>query len=407
MSKTIVEINRMLNGSTGFMMRNIADCARESGYNVYTSCADGLKQRKIKCKNHIFIGTIVGKRLHNILATRSGNQGGYSKFETKRFLKKLDKLNPDLIHIHNLHTNYLNLEMLFDWIAKKKVPVVLTMHDCWTFTGHCAHFSLVQCDKWKTHCKDCAYYKELYPITKIDKSYEMYELKKSMFEKVSKLHIITPSQWLKTIVEQSFLSSNETTVINNGINLDIFKPAKESKYKERFQGKFVILGVAGLWYRSKGIEYFLELSKMIGNDIQIVLVGQTSGTGYELPDNIVNIPYVDSPQEMAELYSMADVFVNLTLEDTFPTVNIEALACGCPVITFKTGGSPEIIDEKTGIVVEQGDMKGLQNAIECIQTGAIQREDCVNRAQAYDYRDKFKEYVKLYDKILGGTGNSN
>ncbi len=393
----VLQINSVLYGSTGRIMLQIYELAQKNDINAYIAVPNGRHNKKQNKSNYLWIGNRFSEDLHLILSRLTGYNGYFSKGATRRFLKKIDEINPDIIHMHNLHNSYINLKELFRYIKKKNIRVVWSLHDCWSFTGKCPHFVMANCEMWKTGCYSCPQYRS-YPQAFIDKSKQMYIQKKELFTGVKNLTIITPSKWLAGLVKQSFLKDYEVKVINNGIDLDVFSPT-ESKFRERYSldNKKIILGVAFGWGRRKGLDIFIELSKRLNDDYRIVLVGTDDAVDLQLPENIISIHRTQNQKELAEIYSTADVFVNPTREDTYPTVNMESIACGTPIVTFNTGGSPEILDEKTGIVVDVDDIDALEKAIiEVTTTDKFTKEACIERAKAFKKEDKFKEYIDLY-----------
>lgn len=394
----VVEINSGFRGSTGTIMLSIADLVRSCGGEAYTFSE---KKPGAAPNGHQFFGTKFENLFHRGVSVFSGISGKGSKSGTKELLKQIDAIHPDILHLHNLHGWYINLPMLFDYIKKNNIRTVWTLHDCWGFTAQCSHFTMEKCEKWKTGCYDCPRYR-LYPYTFVDRTYKMWQLKKEWFTGVKHMTIVTPSKWLCDLVKQSFLSEYDVKVINNGINLDIFKPT-ESDFREKYslQDKKIVLGVASGWNDRKGLDVFIELAKTLDNNYKVILVGTDEDVEKILPESILSIHRTHNRTELAEIYTAADVFVNSTREENFPTVNIEALACGTPVVTFKTGGSPEIIDENTGFVVEYGDFSKIKNAILCIlEDSRIKPDDCLYRSKKFDATHKYREYVDLYDDLL-------
>lgn len=330
----------------------------------------------------------------------TGEHGFGLKGKTKELLKKIDEYNPDVIHIHNLHGFYINVEMLFEYIKEKDIPVVWTLHDCWSFTGHCAYFDYTDCDKWKKGCENCPQYKNAYPYGLFkDNSKENYLRKKKAFTGVKNLTVVTPCNWLKDLVKESYLKDYDVRVIYNGIDLNNFKPIPCNKKNN----KKIILGVANVWENRKGLKYFEELADILDEDKKIVLVGLTPKQIKSINPKIEGITRTSSVEELARLYTCADVYVNATLEDNFPTTNIESLACGTPVVTFRTGGSVEAIDDTCGIVVEKEDVYGLKNAIEQLCRDDIDKkavkEACIKRAEMFDKEKRFLEYFDLYKEV--------
>lgn len=395
----ILFLNAIPYGSTGKIVDGISDVAKKEGHTTLTYLSWTKKYRKSD-RDDVIVGSFFGKLSHIIRGRLTGKNGLYSKRDTKRLLKVLDSYKPDVINLHILHCWCINLPMLFDYIKRNNIKVVWTFHDCWAFTGQCPHFIMAGCDKWKTGCYECPQYKE-YPMAYVDKTEKMYKLKKEWFTGVNDMTIVTPSLWLADLVKESFLKEYSTKVINNGIDLNIFKPTVgDFKEKYSLDGKKIVLGVAFDWGKRKGLDVFLELAKRLPNDYQIVLVGTNDEIDKTLPQNIISIHRTQSQRELAEIYSASDVFVNATREDTFPTVNMEAIACGAPIVTFKTGGSPEIIDSSCGVVVDVNDIDAMEREIiRVCKEQPYTREDILERAKKYDKNDKFNEYVKLFKEL--------
>ena len=391
-----VEINTCEYGSTGKIMLNVAEKLRKSGVEVYTFSRKWKKQTPPN-EYHSFFASFFENVLHHILALLTGLEGCYSYFGTLLLIKKIKKISPDVIHLHNLHGWYINLPVLFKYIKNNNVRVIWTLHDCWSFTGHCPHFDLIECKKWKSGCFECPLYKQ-YPSSFINNSKVLYKLKKKWFTGIKDLTVVTPSKWLANLVSESFLGNYPIKVINNGIDLNVFKPT-DSDFRKKYncEDKFILLGVAFGWGKKKGLDVFIELSKRFDERFKIVLVGTNEDVDKQLPENIISIHRTNNQVELAEIYSAADLFVNPTREDTYPTVNMEAIACGTPVITFKTGGSPEILDETCGCVVPKDDIEKLYNEIIRIyEEKCFFKNDCLLKAKAFNKDDRFNEYVNLY-----------
>lgn len=398
-----VEINAVPYGSTGRIMFSIADLLEEKGHEVL--CTSGFSWVKTQRPNHVITSGLFFKSLHIALGTITGMNGCFSVIPTIQLIRRLRKIRPDVIHLHNLHGSYLNLGMLFSYIKKQKIRVMWTLHDCWSFTGQCPHFTMVRCDKWKTGCYHCPQYRE-YPATIVDQTKIMWKLKKKWFTGVEDMTIITPSRWLADLVKESYLKDYPVRVIHNGINLEIFKPTPSDIRKKlciekakNGEKKYLILGVALGWGERKGLDVFIKLSKRLPYEYQIVLVGTDENVDAKLPDNIISIHRTQNQTELAKIYTAADLFVNPTREDNYPTVNLEARACGTPVLTFRTGGSPECIDEHCGCVVECDDVDALEREIIRIcEKKPYSKEACTERAKAFDMNDRFMEYIQI------GTG---
>jgi glycosyltransferase involved in cell wall biosynthesis len=402
--RTILQINTVGNtGSTGRIVEEIGQVAIKNGWTSYIGY--GRKERVSKSQL-IKIGTDLDIKYHVLMTRLFDRQGLESTRATKRLIGEIVKINPDIIHLHNLHGYYLNIEVLFSFLAKSDIPVVWTLHDCWAFTGHCVHFSFVNCMKWKTECFDCPQLRTYPKSLFFDRSKSNYKLKKKLFTSINNLTIVTVSNWLKTVVQESFLSSCSIKVINNGIDLGIFSGAIKSDIRQKFncEGKFVILGVATDWIERKGLYDFFEISKQLSADYQIILVGLTDSQLKKLPREIIGMSKTESIQSLAELYSMVDLFLNLSVEETFGLTTVEALACGTPVIVYDSTACPEVVTPETGIVVKMGDISGLLSSIEQIRIKGKESfsANCIAHARMlFDKNDRYKDYINLYESILG------
>ena len=393
----IAEINTCHYGSTGKIMLQIAECARKHGHEAKTFSRQ-WKGQTLPNEEHTFFGSHFEHGLHHAMAKITGKSECYSFFGTKSLVKALKKFQPDVLHLHNLHGFYLHLPTLVNYIKKYNVRVVWTLHDCWAFTGHCPYFDMAECKKWRTGCHNCSQYKT-YPKSVFDNAKAGYRRKQKWFTGVKDMTVVTPSKWLADLTKQSFLGEYPVEVIHNGIDLSVFKPTpSDFRKKYNCEGKYILLCVAFVWSKRKGMDVLIELSKRLGDNYRLVLVGTNEKVESEMPENVVCIRKTQNQAELAEIYTAADVYVNPTREDNFPTVNMESLACGTPVITFQTGGSPEALDETCGVVVGKGDVDGMEKAVrEICEKAPFTQEACVARAKAFDKEDKFEQYVRLYE----------
>lgn len=389
----IIQINATCGvGSTGKIAVSISELLTALGTDnkiFYSALSNGYQQG-------ISFATAKYIKIQSLKSHILGNYGFNSKRETKKMIMKLEDFSPDIVLIHNIHGHDVNLEMLFEYFKKKKIKVFWTFHDCWAFTGYCTHFMMVKCNKWQTGCGSCPQ-KNKYSCF-FERSSEMYKKKKDLFIGID-LTIITPSSWLADQVKKSFFYKCQVKVINNGINLQIFRPT-ESNFREKYnltKERFLLLGVAFNWEKSKGLDVFLELEKRLDSKkFQIVLVGTNEKIDRILSDNIISIHKTQNQLELAAIYTAADLFVNPTREDTYPTVNMESIACGTPVLTFKTGGSPEILDDFTGSVVECDDIEALEKEILRIyEERPYKQESCLNRAKKFNQDERYEEYIEL------------
>lgn len=406
----IVQINTVCGtGSTGKIAVDLYHLANHAGYDPLIAYGRGSAPVGI----HGFkIGNTLDFGFHVLKNFCFGKSGFGSAAMTKRFLKWLDTIKPDILHLHNLHGFYIHVELLFEYIKRHNIPVVWTLHDCWPLTGQCAHFDYAGCSKWQTACHHCPIYRSDYPYSLFcDNSRQNYLLKKNAFTGVKKMLIVTPSSWLAEIVRNSFLKEYPVSVIPNGINLEVFHPADSPNpdfapdTANTSSVSKIILGVANVWTKRKGLDIFLELSGMLDKPYHIVLIGlnqkQQSDIRLKFGSRITAITRTADQTELASWYQRAHVYVNPTLEDNFPTTNLESLACGTPVITFNTGGSPECITDKCGIVVEKGNLLKLKEAILSLdELNGITSSACRNQSLQYDKNARFKEYITIYERLF-------
>lgn len=397
----VMQINTIYpHGSTGKIAKGIHDVCQTEGVTCITACRYHEDKNQIP-EDSIAVSSWWDCHIHNRLVKYTLLQGCFSYVRTAVFLRKVSAFNPSIIHLHNLHGSYINLPLLFRYIKTRNLPVVWTLHDCWPFTGQCPYFSIAKCDKWKTGCYHCSqsggYLKNIVDNTRL-----MYKLKKKWFTGIERMMLVTPSEWLAGLVRQSFMKEYKSRIINNGLDLTIFKPMK-SDFRQKYGigDRLVILGVAFGWGYRKGLDVFCRLAEMLDERYQIVLVGTDEEVDKQLPANIISIHRTNNQQELAQIYSAADVFANPTREEMFGMVNIEALACGTPVITFETGGSPEAIDETCGVVVPCDDVDAMEREIRRVcEEKLFSKETCLVRAKCFDKNNKFREYVDLYEEMI-------
>jgi glycosyltransferase involved in cell wall biosynthesis len=398
----ILQINTVCGvGSTGRIATDLHSILVSQGHQ--STVAFGRNTAK-NCKQTIRIGSRFDNYLH-VARTRLFDTHGFgSASATKAFIAKLRALNPDVIHLHNLHGYYVHIGLLFEYLKQANKPVIWTLHDCWAFTGHCSHFDFIGCDRWKRECHDCPLKSEYPKSLFLDRSQSNYQQKNEIFTGVRELTIVTPSKWLAELVKESFLQKYPVAIINNGIDLKVFKPTP-GDFRRRYMlmDQFILLGVANGWGERKGYRHFIDLRKQLRQDEKIVLVGLTERQLGQLPAGIIGIPKTNSVTELAEIYSAADLFVNPTLEEVLGMTNLEALACGTPVVTFNTGGSPECLDDGCGLAVERGDLPGLVAAIARVRKNGKEfySANCQKRAKGlFDKDARFVEYLGLYKGCL-------
>ena len=341
--------------STGRICTDLADALTEQGHEVKIAYGRETVPEKYQ-KYAVRIGNDTDTKLHGLRSRIFDDTGYGSKKATESFIEWVKSYDPDVVHLHNIHGYYINIELLFRYLAKAKKHVIWTLHDCWPFTGHCVYFDYAKCDRWKTGCHKCPQKKE-YPASMVaDRSKKNWEKKKALFTSVKDMVFVTPSQWLADLLKQSYLGSYPVKVINNDIDLTVFRPTEgDFREKNGLTGKKVLLGVASVWDRRKGLKDYIKLSENLDDNYRIVLVGLSEEQIKSLPKNIIGISRTNNTKELAEIYTAADLLVNLTYEDNYPTVNLEAQACGTPVISYRTGGSTESA-VRFGTVAEKGNV---------------------------------------------------
>lgn len=405
--KKLLHINPVLrtSTSTGRIIQEIGAIAMAEGwdnYIAYSKGRDGIRPSQSKL---LPVGSKLSMALHGLITRFFDMHGLGSKLATKRFVREIEKLRPDVIHIHNIHGYFLNYKILFEYLSKADIPVVWTVHDCWLYTGHCYHYASVGCEKWKTQCEKCPQ-KTAFPTSiLLDRSRQNFNDKKAAFTSLKVLTIVTVSEWMKGEMSRSFLKDCHYQVIHNGIDLNVFNVQPDDKAVREKYGlcdKKIILGLASIWSKEKGWDDFVKMSEMLNEDEVIVMVGVSEEQQKRLPRNIVAIRRTENVRQLAELYSAATAFVNPTWQDNYPTVNLEAIACGTPVVTYRTGGSIEVITEDTGRIVEQGDVAGLLKAVrEIAEKGKVQYTAKCRAFALENFRkeDRYADYLKLYESL--------
>ena len=390
----LLQINSSVNsGSTGRIAEDIGRVFMDYGHESYIAYG---RTGNTSASNTIRIGNKLSNYLHVSKSMLLDRHGFGSAEATKQFIKQVEKIGPDAIGLHNIHGYYIHIKYLFEFLSGLNIPVFWTLHDCWSYTGHCSYYDSHNCRKWETECRNCpktAYYpKSLF----LDQSNRNFREKRELFGALKDLTIITPSRWLKDEVSRSFLQEYECRVIHNGTDTEVFRPVNTPSASE----EKIILGVANIWDARKGLHDFLRIAEELDSGWKIVLIGLKPVQIEKLPANITGIQRTENVAQLVEWYSRATVFVNPTYQDNFPTTNIEALACGTPVITYRTGGSPEAVDEHTGVVVEKGNADALIQSIyaiaDRIQQGEKIKEACRERALTHFNKSiQFNRYLDI------------
>lgn len=407
--KRLLQINPVLrtSTSTGRIMQEIGDLAMANGWESYVAYSrgrDGIRP----CTSHLLpVGNKASVAWHGLMTRLFDRHGLSSAHATQTFLRQVDALQPDVIHIHNLHGYFLHYPLLFRYLSSHNIPVIWTVHDCWLYTGHCYYYSAAGCQRWQSGCGDCPQKRDFPASWLVDRSRRNYIDKEKAFTSLPKglLTLVPVSEWMAGEMNRSFLSGCDMRVIHNGIDTVTFSPQDGSALLARYglEGKHILLGVASIWSREKGLDDFLRLSTMLASDECIVLVGVDEHTAKRLPANIIPIRRTENVQQLAQLYSVATAFVNPTWQDNYPTVNLESISCGTPVVTYRTGGSPESVTPQTGMVVSQGDVDALLRSVRQIEH--LGKESFVGPCRQYALQhfrkeDRYKDYLRLYDEVM-------
>jgi glycosyltransferase involved in cell wall biosynthesis len=400
----LFQINSDVNtGSTGRIAEQIGQYALSKGWESYI--AYGRTSNESASKT-IKIGNELDVFLHGIQSRIFDNHGLGSVLATKTLITRINKINPDIIHLHNIHGYYINIPLLFEYLSKKGLPVVWTLHDCWAITGHCSYFSDIDCIKWKTECNHCPKKKNYPSSWFIDRSYKNFSLKRQLFTSLNNITIVAVSKWLEGIVQESYLAKYPINVIHNGIDTNAFYPlsnCSEIKRKYGIVKDFMLMGVATAWGSRKGLDDYIRLSRILSDEHAIVLVGLSKKQKELIPSTIIGIDRTESIKELAELYSAADIILNLSNQETFGMTTVEGFSCGTPSIAYNCTANPELITPETGIIVEPGNIEQLVKAIETIKSNKKEyySANCRKLAEMfYDKENKYNEYLQLYEKVL-------
>lgn len=386
--------------STGRIACEIAKLVQKDG----GECRVGYGVPGISSDSERFafkIGSAFERKLHAVLRKLFDAEGYGSWFATRSLIRAMRAFQPDLIHLHNLHGCYLHLPTLFRYFEKANIPIVWTLHDCWPFTGHCAYFDYSACTRWKKHCHHCPQQKN-YPVCiGFDGSSRNHRMKQKFFALPKQIVFAAPCEWMTKHLQASSLAHYPFKVILNGVNREVFHPV-QSDLRNRFalDNHKVCLAVASEWDQRKGLSYLLELANKMGNGYRFVIIGLNEEQIASLPKQVIGIKNTADTKELAAWYTTADCLVNPTLEDNMPMVNLEALACGTPVVVFETGGCPEAIDDSCGIVVPKGDPKALCDAVAKATSGYFTEENCIARAAQFDCEQTFQQYLALYKELV-------
>lgn len=402
----VFQINTVCgSGSTGRIVENLARMLEKHGDESIIAYARGQASKEVMTWK---FGSRWSIYFHGMMTRLTDRHGLYSKKATRELIKKIEEYNPDIIHLHNIHGYYLNYEILFDFLRLYHKPVIWTLHDCWSYTGHCSHYSGVGCERWKAECHNCPLKREYPGSLFLDNSIKNFEEKKSCFTSLSELYLITPSKWLLEQVKQSFFGNNKNIhckVIPNGIETNKFV-RRNTLLREEYglQNKKVILGVANVWTKQKGFEDFLKLSQMLDEQYKLVMIGVSTKQKELIQSQYENILPLSRTKDIDELiawYSVADIYFNSSIEETMGMTTGEAICCETPVVAYNSTAVPESVGRDCGIVVEAKNLEQVKLAITTILS---QNEKYVIGCQKY--RQNFSEekandaYYRTYQELV-------
>ena len=393
----VLQINIFGNLSTGRIAVDLYRTLRDNGHDGLFAFARNQTAPDVP---YYRIGSKASVYLDGFMTRLTDRAGFYSRGATQKFIEKIKEYDPDIIHLHNLHGYYVNIDLLFNYLRECGKPVVWTLHDCWSFTGHCCYYSMVGCNKWMTGCSNCSqldtYPKSLF----IDNSKGNYKKKKQLFTSVPNLHLVCVSNWLYGEVEKSFLRGVPHEVIHNGIDTSIFRPIQSTiKDKYGIPDKKVVLAVSTSWNdKRKGLVDVIQLADRSHGSFCVVIVGLSEKEKSSIPDNVIGITRTDSTQELAELYTAADFFFNASVEETFGLPTVESMACGTPVIVYNATALPEVVTNKSGFVVEAHDLNTVANIIN--SNFEFNKNVIRSVAEQYSKEIMMSKYLNLYKSAL-------
>lgn len=400
----VVQINAVCGtGSTGHICRELNDALLGLGNEGLVLYGNGKSEYAFARK----ITGRLGVKAHGLLSRAFGKNAAYSPFSTRKIIAILKSYKPDVVHLHNLHGNYVSLRPLLRYLAEQDIPTVLTLHDCWFFTGKCTHYTAESCYRWQTGCHDCPKLRADIPSYFFDRTAEMWAEKKELFGAIPRLAVVGVSDWVTNEAQKSFLKDAAILQrIYNWIDLDVFYP-RGGEARRQFgisEDKFTILCIAAGWNEtSTKTKDLLALSQRISENYEIVLAG-TVPFADRLPENIKPVGYISSVDDLAKLYSACDVYVHLSREDTFGKVIAEAIACGTPAVVYDSTACPEIVGEGCGYTVKAGDIGGILGAIDKVanQCKTEQSQACVAFAKAKFSKDRLiADTLQLYSGLVG------
>ena len=392
----IVQINAVYGyGSTGVIVKDIQSACRQEGWQCHVAYSHTNQQ----VIDGYHMGNVFSDKLHAALSRISGKQGYFSKISTWRLLRYLDSLRPDIVHLHNLHGSYINLPMLLRYLAKRNIKTVVSLHDCWFYTGGCSHYTAVGCDRWKAHCGHCPRRYEEFPALLWDGSEKQLADRVRLFGAIKNLTVVGVSQWITNEAKQKVFRHAHCLSIHNGIDTAFFHPVTSS-FRRRYQleGKFVILAPANKWFLDINKETFSYFSFHLTDDMVMVFIGNGADEG-RMNERMLNVGFVASREEIRDIYSAADVMVNCTREESLSLLNVEVQACGTPVVTYANTGVRETVDNRCGYAVANGNAETLWESMINVKKEGKAGYSTECRAWAYmefDRQKNYQKYIQMY-----------
>ena len=399
----VMQINAVYGvGSTGVIVEDLHNLSLQNGIESYVSYSTTNKN-PAEIKNGYVVGDTLGKKIHAVLSRIGGKQAYFSTSATKNLIKHIESVKPDVVHLHNLHSNYVNLNLLLDYLAKKDIATVVTLHDCWFYTGGCFHYTAAGCDKWQKACGSCPKKKQDTPALLTDNSAKILADRKKYFGKIKNLTMTGVSAWMTAEGEKTVFKGRKTAVIYNGIDTEVFIPTpSDFRQRHNLEDKFLILALANKWLKPINKKTLDYVTQNLPDDSVIVMLGCTEAQKQSLPPNVLPLDFIKDRQELIKIYSACDVFANCTREESFSLVNVEAQSCGTPVVTYRNTGAQETVDNKCSFSVENGNEKEFFDAIMKIKEQGKQAfsDDCIKWVKAsFDRDENYEKYIELYRGI--------
>ncbi len=397
----VLQINAVYgHGSTGTIVRDIEQLCEQNDIECYVASPDPKVR---EAKRGYVIGNALDHKLHALLCRINGMQGYFSHIPTLNLCKYLKRVKPDIVHLHNLHSNYIHINSLLDYLAKKEISTIVTLHDCWFYTGGCFHYTSNGCNKWQTQCGKCPRRYIDTPAYFCDSSKRVLEDRIKYLNAISDLTITGVSKWITDEASKSLLKARRLSTIHNGVNIDTFQP-RESSYRERLRlnDKFIILGPGSKWLSSVNKDFLYSFSRLLKSD-EILLLYGVSSVSQSLPQNVRTVGFINDRQDLASLYSCADVFANVSREDSLSLINIEAQACGTPVVTFSSTGLTDTVDERLDLLVPIGNPIKMYERIQRLRASDLKEISLKCRdyiTNHFDEKIVYKSYIDLYEDLI-------